>query len=273
MDATEQPDEQGDEPTVAHYTRADASKFPTTPAGQQASIEGMVAAMGGTEATRIHNRRMLARRRAQEQTEGTAMGRFQAQLLAELNRYEEERDAERRQWEAAEGTALDMLAAGFREARSTAERHDLAEQVGSSLPLAEAGVIRRVAKALEASMSGVVVDARVDGWTAKEIAAELDLTPSYVYRMLRDYPWEAAWALYVMPDGWTSDSDDEPWERVTGGTEESAGETAEEVARRILDERLDDDLATKRVRVAVWRAGDGDDLLDARGDAEHEPTE
>ncbi|WP_329148787.1 helix-turn-helix domain-containing protein [Streptomyces sp. NBC_01456] len=269
MDATEQPDE----PTTAHYTRADASKFPTTPAGQQASIEGMVAAMGGTEATRIHNRRMLAERRAQEQTEGTAMGRFQAHLLAELTRYEEEREAERRQYEAAEGTALDLLAEGFRKARSTAERHDLAEQVGSSLPLAEAGVIRRVAKALEASMSGVVVDARVDGWTAKEIAAELDLTPSYVYRMLRDYPWEAQWVLYVQPDGWTSGSDDEPWQRIADGIEESAGETADEVARRILDERLDDDLATKCVRVAVWRAGDGLDLGDARGDVERDPNE
>ncbi|MEV8317998.1 hypothetical protein AB0Q95_27890 [Streptomyces sp. NPDC059900] len=272
MDTNEQPDEQGDEPTVAHYTRADASKFPTTPAGQEASIEGMVAAMGGTEATRIHNRRMLAQQRAQEEAEGTAMGRFQRHLLAEFERFEAEREAERRQYEAAQGTALDMLAAAFRRARSTEERHDLAEQVGSSLPLAEAGVIRRVAKALEAAMPGVVVDARVDGWTAKEIAAELDLTPSYVYRMLREYPWEAAWSLYVMPDGWTSD-DDEPWERVTGGTEESAGETADEVARRILDERLDPKLATKRVRVAVWRAGDGDDLLEARGDAEHEPTE
>ncbi|WP_030579143.1 helix-turn-helix domain-containing protein [Streptomyces globisporus] len=273
MDTNEQPDEQGDEPTVAHYTRADASKFPTTPAGQEASIEGMVAAMGGTEATRVHNRRMLAERRAMEETEGTALGRFQRQMLAEFERFEAEREAERRQYEAAQGTALDMLAAAFRRARSTEERHDLAEQVGSSLPLAEAGVIRRVAKALEAAMPGVVVDARVDGWTAKEIAAELDLTPSYVYRMLREYPWEAAWSLYVMPDGWTSDDDDEPWERVTGGTEDSAGETADEVARRILDERLDPKLATKRVRVAVWRAGDGDDLLEARGDAEHEPTE
>jgi AraC-like DNA-binding protein len=271
MDATEQPDEQGDEPTVEHYTRADASKFPTHPAGQQASIEGMVAALGGAEATRIHNRRMLERQRRDANESPAA--KLRDQLFNLIEEYEEQREADRRQWEAAEGTALDMLAEGFHAARSTAERHDLAEQVGSSLPIAEAGVIRRVAKALEASMSGVVVDARVDGWTAKEIAAELDLTPSYVYRMLRDYPWEAAWALYVMPAGWTSDSDDEPWERVTGGTEESAGETAEEVARRILDERLDDDLATKRVRVAVWRAGDGDNLLDARGDAEHEPAE
>ncbi|MDX3063428.1 helix-turn-helix domain containing protein [Streptomyces sp. ND04-05B] len=265
-------EQQPDEPNAAEYRRADSAKMPTTPPGQEASIEAMVAAMGGTEATRIHNRRKLAERRAMENAEGTAMGRLQANLIAEFVRFEEERAAERRQWDASHGTALDTLAQGFRTARDTAARHDLAEQVGSSLPLAEAGVIRRVAKALEAAMPGVVVDARVDGWTAKEIAAELDLTPSYVYRILRDYPWEAAWSLYVMPDGWTSDDDDEPWERVTGGTEETAGETAEEVARRILDEQLDADLATKRVRVAVWRAGDGDDLAEARGDAEHEPA-
>ncbi|MFD5873727.1 hypothetical protein [Streptomyces sp. NPDC060322] len=266
-------EQQPEEQRAAEYRRADPAKMPTTPLGQEAAIEGIVAAMGGTEATRAHNRRKLAERRAMEDMEGTAVGRFQASLLAEFYRFEEEREAERRQWDAAHGTALDTLAQGFRAARNTAARHDLAEQVGSSLPLAEAGVIRRVAKALEAAMPGVVVDARVDGWTAKEIAAELDLTPSYVYRMLRDYPWEAAWSLYVMPDGWTSDSNDEPWERVTGGTEETAGETAAEVARRILDERLDDDLATKRVRVAVWRAGDGDNLGDSRGDAEHEPTQ
>ncbi|MFF5495752.1 hypothetical protein [Streptomyces aquilus] len=271
MTDEQHPDEQPDEPRVAEYRRADPSKMPTTPLGQEASIEGMAAAMGATEATHIHNRRRLEQlRRAPEET---AAGRFQAQLLALMDEYAEQREADRRQWEAAEGTALDTLAEGFRKATSTAKRHDLAEQVGSSLPIAEAGVIRRAAKALEAAMPGVVVDARVDGWTAKEIAAELDLTPSYVYRMLRDYPWEAAWALYVMPDGWTSDSDDEPWQRIDQGIEETAGETADEVARRILDERLDDNLATKRVRVAVWRAGDGDDLLDARGDVEHDPNE
>ncbi|MCR8576174.1 hypothetical protein [Streptomyces sp. Isolate_219] len=242
MNATDRPDEQGDEPTV-----------------------------GGTGATRDHNRRRLAARRIE--VEETAVGRFNRQLLTLIAEFEEQREAERRQFEAAEGTALHMLAEGFSRATSTEKRHDLAEQIGSSLPIAEAGVIRRAAKALETAMPGVVVDARVDGWTAKEIADELDLTSSYVYRLLRAHPWEAQWALYVMPDGWTSDSDDEPWQRVADGIEESAGETADEVARRILDERLDNDLTTKRVRVAVWRTGDGPDLGDARGDVEHEPTE
>lgn len=272
MDAT---DEQGDEPTVAHYTRANASNFPKHPADQQASFEGMVAAHGGAEATRIRNRnrnrRMLEQRRLE--VDETAAGKLRESILSLIEEFEEQREAERHQCEAAEGTALDTLAEGFRKATSTAKRHDLAEQVGSSLPITEAGIIRRAAKALEAAMPRVVVDARVDGWTAKEIAAELDLTPSYVYRILRDYPWEAAWALYEMPDGWTSDSDDEPWQHIAQGTEESAGETADEVARRILDERLDADLATKRVRVAVWRASDGLDLVDARGDVEHEPGE
>lgn len=267
MNNTDQPDERGDQqgdgPTVAPYTRADTSKFPTTPAGQQASIEGVVAAMGGTEATRAHNRRMLAKRRAMEELEGTAMGRLQANLLAEVVRFEEEREAERRQWDAAQGTALDTLAQGFRKATSTAARHDLAEQVGSSLPLAEAGVIRRVAKALEASMSGVVVDARVDGWAAKEIAAELDVTPSYVYRMLRDYPWEAAWIMY------RATGDDE-WERVDSGTAEATSESADDLADQILGERLDDTLARSGARVCVWRTGDGDDPDQARGTAEHE---
>lgn len=235
------------------------------------AIEGRVAALGGTAATRDHNRRSLAARRIE--VEETAAGRFNHQLLTLLAEYEEQREAERRQFEAAEGTALDMLAEGFHRATNTAERHDLAEQVGSSLPIAEAGVIRRAAKALEDALPGVVVDARVDGWTAKEIADEIGASTSYVYRMLRDYPWDAQWALYVQPDGWTDDSDDEPWQRITDGIEESAGETAEEVAYRILDERLDDDLATKSVRVAVWRAGDGLDLTDARGDVERDPDE
>lgn len=38
----------------AHYERADASKFPAAPAGQQAAIEGMLAAGGYLAAG--HNR-------------------------------------------------------------------------------------------------------------------------------------------------------------------------------------------------------------------------
>ncbi|WP_432026846.1 helix-turn-helix domain-containing protein [Streptomyces sp. 1222.5] len=260
-----------DEQRVAQYRRADPAKMPRTPLGQQASVEGTVAALGATEATREHNRRRLAARRLE--VDETAAGKLRAAVSALIEEYEEQREAERRQYEAAEGTGLDLLADGFREATSTAKRHDLAEAVGSSLPLAEAGVIRRTAKAVEEALPGIVVDARVDGWSAKEIAAELDVTPSYVYRMIKEYPWEAAWALYVMPDGWTSNSDDEPWEQVADGTEESPGETADQLAARILDERLDDSLATKRVRVCVWRTGDGNDLLDARGEAERDPAD
>ncbi|MFK0108533.1 hypothetical protein [Streptomyces sp. NPDC091217] len=275
MSATDQPDEPGDEPgddpTVARYRRADPSRFPTHPAGQQAAIEGTLAALGDTAATRDHNRRRLAAQRVE--VEETAAGKLRNHLFSLITEFEEQREAERRQFEAAEGTALDTLAEGFRRATSTAQRHALAEQVGSSLPLAEAGVIRRAAKALEDALAETVLDARVDGWTAKEIAAELDLTPSYVYRLLRENPWALHWALYVMPDGWTPDSDDEPWQRVAEGAEESRGETADEVAGRILDERLDDDLATKHVRVAIWRAGETLDLADARGDAEHDPNQ
>ncbi|HEY1176688.1 MAG TPA: helix-turn-helix domain-containing protein [Phytomonospora sp.] len=252
-----------DEQRVAQYRRADPAKMPRTPLGQQASVEGTVAALGATEATREHNRRRLAAHRLE--VDETAAGKLRAAFTQLIEQYEADREAERRQFEAAEGTGLDLLAQGFREATSTAKRHGLAEQVGSSLPLAEAGVIRRAAKAVEDALPRTVVDARVDGWSAKEIAAELDVTPSYVYRILKENPWRAVWAMYRSVEAQT---DDEQWVRIHHGTEEIQGETADAVASRLLDEHLGGhDPSQMRLRVLVWREGESDDVLDSRGEA------
>ncbi|MET8098809.1 helix-turn-helix domain-containing protein [Streptomyces sp. NPDC014892] len=228
------------------------------PDEQQPDDEQRVAEYG-TAATRDHNRRMLSARRLE--VDETAAGKLRAAVSDAIEQYEADREAERRQYEAAQGTGLDTLANGFREATSTAKRHDLAEQVGRSLPLAEAGIIRRAAKAVEDALPGTVVDARVDGWSAKEIAAELNVTPSYVYRILKDNPWEADWIMYRA-------AGDGVWEPVESGIVEATTETAAKLADEILGENLDVALARSGARVCVWRSGDGDDPNDARGTAQ-----
>ncbi|MBB6415822.1 helix-turn-helix domain-containing protein [Streptomyces sp. AK010] len=203
-----------------------------------------------------------------EQPDETPAGRLRTQLLAAFDQFEKECEAERRQYAAAESSGLARLAEEYARATTATARAALAERVGPSLSLAEAGVIRRTAKAVEGALPSVIVAARVDGWTAAEIAAELGVTASYVHRILRNNPWDAAWTMYRA-------TGEDAWEPVESGTL-CATESAASVADQILGERLDVPLARSGARVCVWRSGEEGDPDDARftaaydGDTIHE---
>ncbi|MFJ7267266.1 hypothetical protein ACIQV3_11475 [Streptomyces sp. NPDC099050] len=191
-----------------------------------------------------------------------AAAKLREKMLALLDEYDKDRERHRAQQEAAHGLA--SLAERYAATKSFEERDDIAEQFGESLTLAEAGLIRRVAKAVEGALPGMIVDAHVDGWSAPEIASEVTCSARHAYQVIRDNPWEALWVLY-------RDVGNGKWESVASGPEETT-ETADDLAERILASRVGDDVALSRsgARVCVWRAGDGDDPDKARGEAEHE---
>ncbi|QDO51678.1 hypothetical protein FNV60_28650 [Streptomyces sp. RLB3-5] len=197
-----------------------------------------------------------------ERPDETAVGRLRAQLLAAFDQFEEEREAEQRQYEPAESSGLERLAQEYARAATATARAALAERVGPSLSLTEAGVIRRTAKAVEGALPSVIVGARVDGWTAAEIAAELGMTTSYVHRILRNNPWDAVWTMYRA-------TGDDTWEPIESGTL-CATESAASVADQILGKRLDHSLASSGARLCVWRTGEEGDPDDARFTAKHD---
>ncbi|MFD7666574.1 hypothetical protein [Streptomyces sp. NPDC059788] len=77
-------------------------------------------------------------------------------------------------------------------------------EVGADgLTLAEAGRIRRAYKITEAALPRLVLEAAADGLEASAIARDLAVTPSYVYRILRERV-RYSWRLDVFDDGaWT----------------------------------------------------------------------
>lgn len=189
-------------------------------------------------------------------------------VLAVIAEYNEAARRDRVQpQEAAYGLA--RFAELYAKAKSYAERDDLAEQFGGSLSLAEAGSIRRVAKALEGALPDLIVEAHIGGMSAPQIARELACSDRHAYQVIKDYPWEARWVLYRAM--WMPRMEHK-WVKLASGTQGTT-ETAEDLARQILDERLDDTLAREGARVYVWRSGDGGSMDEARATATHQPFE
>ncbi|WND36936.1 hypothetical protein RI578_22780 [Streptomyces sp. BB1-1-1] len=210
MNATDQPDEQrDDEPTVAHYQRADADKMPTTPAGQQAAVEGMLAARGLTPADRPavadHNRRTAQRIAAElnrrgEPVTNTPSARLMADMLDLFNKYERERAAERALAGDTNPYDLDPL----EQVRNIADdytRHadqpdalaDLLDLLADEvLTLDDIRALRLAGEAAVAATPRAIKAAKDRGMKPPQIAAELGLTPSRVYQVLRELAAEQA---------------------------------------------------------------------------------
>lgn len=87
-----------------------------------------------------------------------------------------------------------------------AHRDDLAAEVAEELPLAEAGTIRRAAKAVELGMPGIICRARATGMEPNDIARQLGATGSYVRRILRQNPTLLAEAVKARAEQ-TTDTD------------------------------------------------------------------
>ncbi|MFM9706545.1 hypothetical protein [Streptomyces galilaeus] len=186
-----------------------------------------------------------------EQPDETPAGRLRTQLLAAFDQFEQECEVEQCQYEAAESSGLARLAEEYARATTAKARAALAERIGPSLSLTEAGLIRRTAKAIEPALPGMIVEARIDGGSAADIATELGMTASYVHRVVRSNPWAAAWTLCRA-------TGDDSWEVVESGTLDTT-EPAGSVADQILADRLDVALARAGARVCVWRTGEEDD--------------
>ncbi|MFH8403768.1 hypothetical protein ACH4FX_03200 [Streptomyces sp. NPDC018019] len=126
-----------------------------------------------------------------------------------------------------------------------------AEISAETLTLAEAGRIRRAYKAAEAALPRLVLEAAADGLEAPAIARDLAVTPSYVYRILRERV-RYTWRLDVRDGGgWAvRSSGQDVVERALG--------SASRLAERLLAE-------TGADRVLLWegpRTTDADAVLD-----------
>ncbi|MEV4966670.1 hypothetical protein AB0886_05300 [Streptomyces sp. NPDC024062] len=113
--------------------------------------------------------------------------RLQREMLAAMQQYERDFAAAN-----ASPTVATLLNLAENYDRATADyatdahREDLAAEVAEELSLAEAGTIRRAAKAVELGMPGIICRARADGMAPNEIARQLGATGSYVRRILRE---------------------------------------------------------------------------------------
>jgi hypothetical protein len=201
-----QPDEQhGDEPTAAHYQRADADKMPTTPAGQQAAIEGMLAARGYADRPRPAIDELLSRARLSfprnvpaepPTTPPTAAGRLAADMLALVERFEQERRAEIRaagsDRDEDDAQPLDpgylrWIADEYERTRDNdAGRERLLDLLADELALADIRILRLAAEAAVAATPRAIKAAKGRGMKPAATADELGLTPSRVYQVLRE---------------------------------------------------------------------------------------
>jgi AraC-like DNA-binding protein len=171
---------------------------PTIPAEQMAAVEDMAAAAGflPTDKPKLaeHNRKML-RRQFGTVDESTPAGRFQAQMLAAMAQFEHERHAEIL---AAGGDpdedrdALEYvrwIADGYEQNRDNAKRRlEHLNQLANELSLDDARALRIAAEAVKKATPQIIrIAADVDAMTPVQIAEELGMTESYVYRLLREH--------------------------------------------------------------------------------------
>ncbi|MGC5398067.1 hypothetical protein ACPXCP_20325 [Streptomyces sp. DT20] len=115
----------------------------------------------------------------------TAMGRFHEALRTVTEEYEHAQAAARN---AVTSSTLATLASDYAATKNNAQnRAVLAADVAEGITLAEAGTIRRAAKAVELGMPRIICRARATGMETNEIARQLGATGSYVRRILREH--------------------------------------------------------------------------------------
>ncbi|MFF3886587.1 hypothetical protein [Streptomyces sp. NPDC001914] len=268
--STDQPhgDEQGVEP-AAEYTRADASKFPTTPAGQEAAVEGTAAAHGYTLRRRGTFERIADDLNRRGVPTNTAAGALFTQMVTLFNEFERETAAER----AREGDTNPYDLDPFADVHDLAEQYDQArantsepadlerflDNLAEDFDLADVKALRTAAAAVAEAMGRIALAARKDGMSPDRIANETGYTASRIAQFLREekqrraeMPLAGQWDAFVTVER----HDGTEWR---GLSEESIA-TAEEptdLARRILATAREG-LPTDTVRVRVWRFGESE---------------
>jgi hypothetical protein len=229
VNATDQPDDgeqRDDEPSVADYQRADADRMPTHPAGQQAAVEGMLAARAHADRPRPSVDDLLGRARldhtrdvpAEPPHDGDTIPRNSARPGPTLDGFR------RYLLDTADGAGF--VQGGFLEVvvrlldsyteanpgapvpgRDTLSRRNLQIVAGSyratqrhpdgdldrllddyaaEFSLADIRTLRVAGEAVVAATPRAIKAARDRGMKPPAIAEELALTPSRVYQVLRE---------------------------------------------------------------------------------------
>ncbi|MEV0444776.1 hypothetical protein AB0I84_04755 [Streptomyces spectabilis] len=261
-------DEQDVKPTVAEYTRADASKLPQTPAGQLAAVEGVAAAAGLLPADNpklaAHNRKMLHRKFGTVD-ESTPGGRFQALMLAAMEEHERQTAAAR----AAQGDTnpydlppyaeVHDLAQFYDEARTDTEHPNALDRfldnLADDLDLADVRALRTAAAAAADAMGRIALAAREQGKSPDTIAAKTGYTASRIAQFIRqerERLADAQWDALVSVE----QHDGDAWRGVSVESVATT-ERPSDLARRVLG-RARESEAAGTLRVRVWRFGDSD---------------
>ncbi|MDJ1136230.1 hypothetical protein [Streptomyces iconiensis] len=198
MDTSDQqPTGPDEEPRTLHYKRTDTGKEPTHPAGQQAAVEGMLAARGllpeDRPATAAHNRRRYERIAAQLNAEGIPVETPSAQLMTRMYALFDEYDRETVAARALAGdpnpTDADALEYVYEIAERYAQRDKrpgYLDQLADELSLDAVRALRLAGEAAQAVTPRVIVEEAARGKTPPRIAEEVGLTTSRVYGILRE---------------------------------------------------------------------------------------
>ncbi|KUF19578.1 hypothetical protein [Streptomyces silvensis] len=257
--------EQGDEPTVAEYTRVDASKLPTDPAGQEAAVEGTAAAHGYTLRRRGTFERIADDLNRRGVPRETPAGALVTQMLTAFNEFERETAAAR----AAKGDTNPFDLAPY------ADVHDLAEQytharartqdpadlerfldnLADDLDLADVKALRTAAAAVADAMGRIALAHREQGMSPDQIAAETGYTASRIAQFIRqekERRADAQWDAFLTVE----QHDGAHWQ---GLSDESLAttESPTDLARRLLATARER-LPSVTLRVRVWRFGESE---------------
>ncbi|MFC3347756.1 hypothetical protein ACFOOM_10015 [Streptomyces echinoruber] len=265
----QQPPPEDDEPTVAHYRRADETKFPTHPAGQRASIEGVAAARGYDPLDDPSSfQRIADELNARGVPVDTAAGRLTATMYALFDKYERERRAEiiaaggdpDDEWgHTLSRSNLISVARAHRNATRRAEQGDLdrlLDDLADEFDLTDVRIVRGVAAALADAMPRIAYKAR-ERMSPDEIAQQTGYTTSRVAQFIRQEKERRAAAGFTRYS-WRVDTRDADgtWVDREHGEDEWAPADLSRLAERCLDETGARD---KRARVLIWEGDEGDD--------------
>ncbi|MCA1218851.1 hypothetical protein [Streptomyces sp. 8L] len=180
-----------DEQTTAVYQRADQTKFPTNPAGQQAAVEGTAAALGLHTSSSTYQRVADELNRQGVPTNGPSR-RFAGKVFELFAQFERERRAEI----IAAGGDPDEDHDPFEDVREIADqwaataedpqaREAFLDDLADRLDTTEVRALRLAAEAAAAVTPRLVYDDADHGVSAKDTAADLGVSESFVYRLLR----------------------------------------------------------------------------------------
>ncbi|MFF5501248.1 hypothetical protein [Streptomyces roseolus] len=195
--SNEQPhdDDQDVEPTAAEYHRADASKFPTTPAGQQAAVEGMATAHGHTFRRPHVVKRIADDLNRRGVPSDTAAGALFADMMSLFNKYERETAAAR----AAKGDTNPYDLAPYQDVHDLTNQYDAArdsndprdldqflDALADDFHLDDVRALRVANAAVQAAMGRIALAARERGMSPDRIAVETGYTASRITQFVRE---------------------------------------------------------------------------------------